>query len=219
MDVVAAIETHRIVIVLRGLAPDACLRASRALLAGGISLFEVTMNSPRPTDAIRALVAELGERAWIGAGTVTSVDHVEAAAAAGARYVVSPDTNPAVIHRTRELGLVSVPGALTPTEVLAARDAGAHFVKVFPIRSVGADHLRQLRGPIDDVRFIATGGVTLEMIPELMEAGASAVAMGLHLLGADPFTTGEFAELTERAQLYREAVGAPLLVPGSGALP
>lgn len=210
MDVLTAIEMQRIVVVLRGLEPSACVRASRALASGGIGLFEVTMNSPRPLEGIRALIETFGDRAGIGigAGTVTSVDQVEAAANAGASYVVSPDTNAAVIRRTRELGLVSIPGALTPTEVLMARDAGAHMVKVFPIRSVGADHLRQLRGPIDDVRFVATGGVTLEMIPELMAAGASAVAMGLHLLrdgGADP---NDVEVLEARAPLFRTAAGA-----------
>jgi len=208
MDVLTAIETQRIVVVLRGLDPDACLRASDALMEGGIGLFEVTMNSPRPLEGIRTLIEALGDRAGIGAGTVTSAEQVEAAADAGARYIVSPDTNPAVIRRTRELGLVSIPGALTPTEVLRARDAGAHMVKVFPIRSVGADHLNQLRGPIDDVRFMATGGVTLEMIPDLMAAGASAVAMGLHLLRGADADPDAIDVLTARAPLFREAVGA-----------
>lgn len=208
MDILDAIEKQRIVVVLRGLEPAACVRASRALAAGGIGLFEVTMNSPRPLEGVRALIEAFGDRAGIGAGTVTSVEQVEAAADAGARYIVSPDTNPAVIGRTRELGLVSIPGALTPTEVLSARDAGAHMVKVFPIRSVGADHLRQLRGPIDDVRFLATGGVTLEMIPDLLAAGASGVAMGLHLLrdgGDDP---DDVDVLEARAPLFRRAAGA-----------
>lgn len=208
MDVLTAIEMQRIVVVLRGLEPAACVRASRALAAGGIGLFEVTMNSPRPLEGIRALIEAFGDRAGIGAGTVTSVEQVESAADAGARYVVSPDTNPAVIRRTRELGLVSIPGALTPTEVLRARDAGAHMVKVFPIRSVGADYLRQLRGPIDDVRFVATGGVTLEMIPELMAAGASAVAMGLHLLRDGSADPDDVEVLKARAPLFRQAAGA-----------
>lgn len=208
MDVLTAIEMQRIVVVLRGLEPAACVRASRALAAGGIGLFEVTMNSPRPLEGIRALIEAFGDRAGIGAGTVTSVEQVESAADAGARYVVSPDTNPAVIRRTRELGLVSIPGALTPTEVLRARDAGAHMVKVFPIRSVGADYLRQLRGPIDDVRFVATGGVTLEMIPELMAAGASAVAMGLHLLQDGSADSDDVEVLKARAPLFRQAAGA-----------
>jgi len=210
MDVVTAIEAQKIVVVLRGLEPAACLRASRALAAGGIGLFEITMNSPRPLEGIRALIEAFADRTgtFIGAGTVTSVEQVDAAADAGARYIVSPDTNPAVIRRTRELGLVSIPGAFTPTEVLTARDAGAHMVKVFPIRSVGADHLRQLRGPIDDVRFMATGGVTLEMIPDLMAAGASAVALGLHLLGDGSAGPDDFGVLTARARLFRQASGA-----------
>lgn len=207
MSIAQRIQDRRIVIVYRGLSAQDCLWASQALLDGGISTFEVTMNSPDPAGSIAALRAQFGGDADIGAGTVTTLDQLESAAEAGASFVVSPHTNPALIRRTRELGLVSVPGALTPSEVIEARDAGADMVKIFPIKSVGPDYIRQLAGPIDDVRFVATGGVNLEMIPPLFEAGTAAVALGLHLMGVDPTVAKDRHMLRERATRFVEAAG------------
>lgn len=208
MSIVRRIEDGKIVIVYRGWNAEECLWASEALLDGGISLFEVTTNSPDPAGTIGRLRAEFGEDALIGAGTVTTPEQLELASEAGAAYIVSPNTRPALIRRTRELGLASIPGALSPSEVIEARDAGADMVKIFPIKTVGPDYLRQLRGPIDDVPFVATGGVTLEMIPEVFDAGAAAVALGLHLMGVDPGASRDRGVLRDQAMRFVEAAGA-----------
>lgn len=206
MTVLEAIEQKRIIVVYRGLNTEECLRASEALMEAGVHLFEVTTNSPDTYGAIRALQSEFGGMAHIGAGTVTRREHVDRAAEAGATYLVSPNTNPSLIQRTKQLGMTSIPGALTPTEVLAATDAGADAVKIFPIKSVGADHLQQLRGPIDDVRFVATGGVTRAMIPELFAAGATAIAMGLHLIKEGAVAQEDWPALRDAAKDIVRAV-------------
>lgn len=208
MGIVEHIKERRIVIVYRGLSARDCRWASEALLEGGISMFEVTANSPDPAATIRLLRAEFGDAAHIGAGTVTTPEQLEAAARAGASYIISPHTDPDLIRRTRELGLASIPGAFSPTEVIEARNAGADMVKVFPISTGGPKHLRQLAGPIDDVAFMATGGVTLQMVPELFQAGAAAVALGLHLMGADPTVSKDRDFLRARAREFVQAARA-----------
>jgi 2-dehydro-3-deoxyphosphogluconate aldolase/(4S)-4-hydroxy-2-oxoglutarate aldolase len=197
-----AIRRNRIIVIYRGIDPSECLEISRVLMDAGLRLFEVTMNSPDTAATIELLTAELGSEASIGAGTVTSATQVDLAKESGASYIISPNSDDAVIHRTRSAGLVSIPGALTPTEVLAARDAGAHMVKVFPINVMGPEYLRQLKGPIDDVQFVATGGVRLEMIAELFSAGAAAVALGVHLIGAELIRSKDWTGLRRHAERF-----------------
>jgi 2-dehydro-3-deoxyphosphogluconate aldolase/(4S)-4-hydroxy-2-oxoglutarate aldolase len=176
---------HRVVIIFRGQTPEQCLELTRVLAPAGLRYFEVTMNSPNALESIRLLRERAGGEVRVGAGTVTKLAEVEQVQAAGAEYVVSPHTNLAIIERTKKLGMMSIPGAFTPTEVLAAYDAGADLIKVFPIRSVGPDYIRQLRGPIPHIPFMTTGGVTLEMVRPLREAGADAVGVGVALLIGD----------------------------------
>lgn len=204
MDVSARIEREGLIVVLRGMDTRACIRVAEALVEGGVTTFEVTMNSPGAVESIRDLVRRFGDAA-VGAGTVTRASEVDLVADAGATYVVSPHVDPAVVRRTKDLGLVSIPGALTPTEVVMARDAGADFVKIFPIATVGASYLKHLAGPLHGVKFVATGGVTLEMIPALRSAGSCAVGLGLHLMGVNVATLEGLDALPGNAKAFREA--------------
>jgi 2-dehydro-3-deoxyphosphogluconate aldolase/(4S)-4-hydroxy-2-oxoglutarate aldolase len=195
-DIVEALCEHRVVVIYRGFSTERCRELTATLARAGVRLFEVTMNSPTPTETIRALRGDCGSDVRIGAGTVTDPGEVTRVAEAGAEFVISPHLDSAVVAATKDAGLAAIPGAFTPTEVLAAARAGADLVKVFPIRPVGPDYLRQLRGPLPDVPLVATGGVDAELAGRCLAAGATGVAIGVHLLGADPAARADPATLT-----------------------
>ncbi|TDC93512.1 bifunctional 4-hydroxy-2-oxoglutarate aldolase/2-dehydro-3-deoxy-phosphogluconate aldolase [Saccharopolyspora aridisoli] len=202
------INLSPLTVVYRGLTPQQALRLSTALHEAGMRSFEVTMTGDRPMETIELLCRELPGDALIGAGTVSTPEQVTASAAAGARFVVSPHLDARVVERTRREGLLSVPGALTPTEIMTARNAGADVVKVFPVNAVGADYLRQLRGPMPDLEVMASGGVTPTLAAEVVAAGAKCVAVGHHLLGADPDGGFDPGELRDRTSEFLRAAGA-----------
>lgn len=203
-DTLEAIRRHRIVIIYRGEAPEDCVTIARGLYDAGIRLFEVTLNSDRPLEGIALLRKEFGADVEIGAGTVLVPEEVDRAAEAGAGFIISPDLDESVVARTKQAGLVSIPGALTPTEVRRAMRAGADLVKVFPIRPVGADYIRQLRGPLPEVPMVATGGVDAALARECFAAGCDGVGVGVHLLA----TRGKRPEdLAEQATALVEAAG------------
>lgn len=151
-----------------------------ALAAGGVDAVELTLDTPGALDAVAE--ARASGRV-VGVGTVLTAEQVRESADAGARFVVSPGLVPEVIETALELGLEPVPGALTPTELIAALAAGARVVKVFPAASVGPGHVRALRGPFPGVALVPTGGVRIDDIPAYLEAGATAVALGSELVG------------------------------------
>ena len=168
-------------------------------MGAGVRLFEVTTDSPNAADTVGLLKANLGEEVSIGAGTVFEVNQVDLMADAGASYIVSQNTNVDVVRKTKDLGLVSIPGAFTPSEIMTAWEAGADMVKVFPINVVGAQYITQLRGPMSDIPLMATGGITLEMVGELMRAGCNSVGISVQLLGKDLLAVENWGALRTRA--------------------
>ncbi len=210
--IIERIIERKIIAIVRGLEPSACLAAARALHEGGIELIEVTFNQSKPQDfgrtaeAVQAIAKHFGGRVLAGAGTVTSPRLVEMAAEAGAGYIVSPDTNPRVIEKTRELGLVSLPGAMTPTEILTAHEAGADFVKLFPAASLGIPYARDILSPINHVRLIATGGVDAAILPEYLRLGFAGAGVGGRLCERKVAEEGNFAELARRARALMDVV-------------
>lgn len=173
----------RVVAIGRGLPPDRIERIAEGLVAGGIRAFEITLNSPGALGGIATLAERWGERLLVGAGTVLDVDGAKRAADAGARFIVSPHTDPALIGWAAGRGLPVFPGAFSPTEILAAWNAGATAVKLFPASVAGPAFVREFRGPFRDIPLIATGGVTIESAPAFLAAGALAVGMGSWLTG------------------------------------
>jgi 2-dehydro-3-deoxyphosphogluconate aldolase/(4S)-4-hydroxy-2-oxoglutarate aldolase len=142
----------------------------------------------------------------IGAGTVLTETQVIKAASAGAKFIISPDTNPAVIQKTKALGLISMPGALTPTEASLASRSGADFVKLFPIGSLGKDYLKAIKAPLSNVRFLAVGGVDVSNARDYMSAGAVGIGIGSGIASAALIKSGDFAKITEQARRYIEEV-------------
>ena len=184
-------------------APSAALaiRAVEALLAGGISVFEITMTVPGAVAVIEQLCARFGERAIVGAGTVLSAGDARACMKAGAQFIVSPGLNLGTVEEVKSHGVCVMPGALTPTEVITAWQAGADMVKIFPCSALGgAKYLKALRGPLPQVRFLPTGGVSVATVAEYIAAGASALGVGGELVDIRALEAGEDAVITTRAQ-------------------
>ena len=177
----AALDAMPVVVLMRGDFADMLARLVPFLRAHAIRLFEITLNSPDALETIRAL-SEYNTDMIIGAGTLTRVEHVEQTIQAGARFLVSPHTDLDIIRAARQRSVPIIPGAFTPSEILAAYHAGADLVKLFPAMPAGPEYIRQLRGPLPEVSLIATGGITPENAADFLKAGARAVALGSALI-------------------------------------
>jgi 2-dehydro-3-deoxyphosphogluconate aldolase/(4S)-4-hydroxy-2-oxoglutarate aldolase len=197
---------YKIVAILRGCEPERVPDIAAALVDGGVRLLEITLNSSGALDLIRCVSKTMGDRLVVGAGTVVTPAEAEMAIDAGARFILSPSLDPETIQVTKALGAVSVPGAFTATEILTAWRSGADIVKVFPA-SVGASYLRDIRGPLPQIRLMPTGGVNLGNIREFRAAGAVAYGIGSALVPAGQETTKEaLAALRQRAVDYIKAL-------------
>lgn len=200
-ETLAWIKRTKVVPVVRAASVESAVAMADALVAGGIDVLEITMTVPGAIDAIHELSKKEG--VLVGAGTVLDPETAERCIEAGARFVVSPALNPDTIRACNRLGVAVAPGALTPTEVVAAYQAGGDVVKVFPCDALGgASYLRSLKAPLPHIPLMPTGGATLETIADFLKAGAVAVGVGSAL--ADPKLSRE--ELIERARRFREAV-------------
>ncbi len=180
--------------------------AARALAAGGVGAVEITLTTPGAIDAIGELVADGEPGCVVGAGTVLDQAAARSVMDAGARFVVSPTLNPAVIRLCRERDIPCVPGAFTPTEILEAWRAGAPLVKLFPAAAVGPGYLRDVLAPLPFVRLVPSGGVTLENTADWIRAGAAAVSVGSALVSPVLVAGESTAELTARARSFVECV-------------
>jgi len=205
------IENAKIIAIVRGVDSSSIQKVAEALYQGGIRFLEVTYDHQskdfkKTSEAISALCKNFAGRLNIGAGTVTSVDLVKAAAENGAQFIISPDCNVEVISATKRLHLVSIPGAMTPSEILTAYDAGADFVKVFPAGSLGPSYIKAVRGPIPQVKLMAVGGIDASNAASFLEAGCVGLGVGGKLVSKSLVAAGKFDELTKNAQELIAAV-------------
>ena len=202
----------KIISIIRGVDSRHIVDAVKALQQGGVRFVEVTFN---PADeaasrdtlrSIQLLKDQFGEVMHIGAGTVLTPKNVEDSAAAGAEFMISPDMNCQVIQRTKELGLVSMPGALTPTEVQTAWTAGADIVKIFPADCMGPAYFKALKAPLSHVRLAAVGGVSEKNIAAFLQAGADGFGIGGNLVNADRVNRRAWEEITAAARGFMTLV-------------
>lgn len=211
-SVIQQICEKKIIAIVRGADVAQAVAAAKALYEGGVSLVEVTFNQKAPetfvttAEAIRSIREQLGDRVLVGAGTVLTAEQVKLAADAGAAYIISPNTDETVIAKTLELGLVSLPGAYTPTEAVQAHNAGADFVKVFPCVGDAPAYVKALCAPLSHIKFLAVGGVSAENAADFMKAGAVGLGVGSSLVNKKWLDSGEFFKITEQAQRFVDAV-------------
>ncbi len=174
-----------------------------AMLAGGVTVVEVTMTVPGAIDLLKELKKTYGDKLLLGSGTVITAEQAQATIDAGAEFVVSPSTHPDVIEVTKKNGKVSCPGALTPTEAITAWNAGADYVKIFPCSAVGgASYLKALLAPFPFLKIVPTGGVTLATAESFIKAGARALGVGSDLVDLAAIDSGNPGKITETAQAY-----------------
>lgn len=178
-----------------------------AMMAGGVTMVEVTMTVPNALTLLRELKQRHGDRLLLGSGTVTDAAQAEATIDAGAEFVVSPSLHLDVIAKTKELGRISIPGALTPTEVITAWRAGADYIKIFPCSAMGgASYLKSLLAPFPELKLIPTGGVTLQTAADFLKAGARALGVGTDLVNTPAIAGGKPEIVTTAARAYLEAI-------------
>jgi len=207
-EIIEHVLEKKIIAIVRRFEPNDCMRLAKALYAGGLDMMEIAFDQKHPddfqkvADSIRAIREYFGDRMYIGAGTVMTREQVDMVAKAGAQYIISANMNPDIIRYTRELGLVSMPGALTPTEIAAAYEAGADFVKVFPAGNLGPSYIKALvSGPYPHIPLLAVGGISETNIREFLDAGALGAGIGGLLTKRELVEAGEFSKITELAKL------------------
>ncbi len=205
-NVVEFMTQQKLVVIYRGFTPEQCVEVTRVLYDAGIRLFEVTLNSENAYESIALLNQEFTE-ASIGAGTVLTVDEVDQAAAAGAKYIISPNMNLDVIKHTKAKGLISIPGTFTPSEAQAAVEAGADVVKVFPINVLGVNYLKQVQAPLDNILFMPSGGINAELAAQLFDAGAAAIGFGAQILGKEAIESKDWGTVTSNVKKFIQAAG------------
>lgn len=211
-QIIERVLENKIIAIVRGVYGEDCLNLAKALYEGGIKLLEVTFDQSKPealnktSDTVKLLVDELGDKMAFGAGTVTSIEMVELAKNAGAQFIVSPNTNEKVIRATVEADMVSMPGAMTATEVLNAHEYGADFVKLFPVGNLGTSYVKALCAPINHVRMLAVGGVNEKNTKDFLDAGAVGVGVGGNLVNKEWIAAGEFDKITELARTFTENI-------------
>ena len=206
-DVIKQIREIGVIPVVRATTADEAMRAIDAIREGGVSVLEITMTVPGAVSVIEQVTARFGNDALVGAGTVLDAETAKACISSGAQFVVSPALNFDTIAYCREQDVAIMPGALTPTEVVQAWNAGADFVKVFPAGAVGGpSYLKSLKAPLPQIELVPTGGVSLKTAADFIKAGAAALGVGADLVDIKAIREGQSSLITERARRFVDIV-------------
>jgi len=195
-----------VVAIVRVASAQEAVEVCGAIAKGGVKPIEITMTVPGAIDAIKELKGTMEDNVLLGAGTVLDPETARAVILAGAEFVVCPTLNLEVIKLCRRYSKIVIPGAFTPTEILTAWEAGADIVKVFPATVGGPRYLRDIKGPLPQIRLMPTGGVNVENTPDFIRAGAVAVAVGTSLVDKKAVSEGKYDIITENAKKFVEAV-------------
>lgn len=206
--IVEKIGENRVIAILRGIPEEKLLKVADALYEGGVRLIECTFDHSK-ADCIESNCRKIGllaerfaGRMDVGAGTTLTCEEVDAAIEAGGSFIISPDANEKIIRRTRDLGAVSIPGAMTPTEIVAAWKAGANFVKIFPAGDLGASYVKAVRAPLRHIPMLAVGGITLDNMSNYLSVGVSGVGVGGPLLPKADIEAEDYTAITARAAKF-----------------
>ncbi len=211
--VINAVLENKIVVIVRGAEAEKLIPIAEAVYEGGIRLLEITFdNTGRTTDEetaenIKMLKGHFGDRMHIGAGTVTKTSQVELTKNAGGEFIISPDTDCEVIAKTKELGMVSMPGALIPSEIKQAHKSGADFVKLFPVSTLGADYVKAVRAPMPHIRMLAVGGIDENNMAEYLKSGVCGFGLGSNIIKKSLVDSCDWDGLKALAEKYVSIVG------------
>lgn len=205
-ELLQSLAEQKIVAIIRGIDADKGDRTAQALYEGGIIFLEVTLNTDGALDMISRFRSQYEGKMRIGAGTVLDLAQAKEAEAAGAEYIISPNLDEEVVTYCVERGLEVCPGTMTPSEIVRAYKLGAGAVKVFPMGSLGVNYLKEIRAPLNHIPMVATGGVNLQNIRTVLDAGAIAVGLGGNLVDKKLIADGKFEELRQLAQAYSDEV-------------
>lgn len=203
MDRVSFIRQERVVAIARSVAVDRIQQTAQALYNGGVRLLEITFDQSSDTcikdtvTSIEMVKDLMGHMMLVGAGTVLNVEQAQAAKSAGADFTLSPNTDVRLITEIKKLGLTCIPGALTPSEIVAAWNAGADIVKLFPIGNFGISYLKAIRGPISHVPLMAVGGVSKSNIREFLDNGFCSCGVGSNIVRKDLIDSGKYSEIEQ----------------------
>jgi len=212
MNIMEHVHQGRVIAIVRGLPTEYMLRLAQAFKEGGIGMMEVTFNQKAPETwkdtaaAISAVKKEFGGDMLTGAGTVITLEQLKIAADAGAQYLVTPTTDAEIIRTGKKQGLGMFPGALTPTEILTAYNAGADAVKVFPVGSLGAGYIKAVSAPLSHIPLMGVGGVNEKNAADFIKAGCCGVGVGGNLVNREWIAAGEWDKITALAKEFERAV-------------
>jgi 2-dehydro-3-deoxyphosphogluconate aldolase / (4S)-4-hydroxy-2-oxoglutarate aldolase len=209
LEIIQRIIDTGLIPVVRAGSSDEALRAIDAIKEGGVSVLEITMTVPGAVHAIEEVAKRFGSEAVVGAGTVLDAETARTCILAGAQFIVSPTVNHDTIACCRRYSIPVLPGALTPSEVLAAWTAGADFVKVFPANALGgASYIKSLKAPLPQIELVPTGGVSLKTAADFIKAGSAALGVGADLVDITALREGRSGVITDRARQFAEIVRA-----------
>lgn len=207
-EIINAVEKEKIVAIIRGVEKEKLIPLAEALYNGGIRLLEITysangsVSDEETAESIKALVDHFGDRMYIGAGTVLTKKQVRLTRGAGGCFIISPDTNADVIRETFLCQMVSMPGALTPTEIRNAYDCGADFVKLFPVTSMGPEYVKAVKAPLSHVKLLAVGGIDETNMETYLKAGVSGFGVGSNIIDKKMLQNSDYKGITELAKKY-----------------
>ena len=211
-QVINKILKEKIITIVRGVSSDKLIPLAQAMYEGGIRLIECTYDaSGKVKDEeiaanIKMLANHFAGKMYVGAGTVLTKKQVVLTKKAGGKFIISPDTNRAIIKKTKKEGLVSIPGAFTPTEICIAKRAGADFVKIFPVGAIGSKYVRDVLAPLSDCKLLAVGGINEKNMNEYFDAGVLGIGIGSGIIDKKAIEKNDFEAITNHAKLYTESL-------------
>lgn len=207
-QIIEAVTREKLIVIVRGVAREDLIPLADAMYCGGVRLLELTFSADgrisdeETASRIRMLAEHFEGRMMIGAGTVLTEKQVELTSLAGGGFIISPDTNESVIRKTRELGLVSMPGALTPTEIQTAHRAGADFVKLFPVGDMGVGYVKAVKAPLSHIKMLAVGGIDLQNLTDYLRCGVCGFGIGSGIVDKKLIAAGDFEGISALAAKY-----------------
>jgi len=211
-NVIEAIEREKVITIVRGVESEKLIPLAEAMYDGGIRLLEITysangsVSDEDTAKNIEMLSNHFGDRMFIGAGTVITEKQVELTKKAGGKFIISPDTCEAVIKKTRELDMVSMPGALTPTEIQNAHRYGADFVKLFPITNMGVEYVKAVKAPLSHIKLLAVGGINENNMSDYLKAGVCGFGIGSNIVNKKLIDSDDYSAITELAKKYTKVI-------------